>query len=155
DHSNLAEAVFTDRQVVELAGKSEKAVFETFCMVGGDNGWFGYDILWKMRGLIDKLFGGYGLSRGRRDPKNIRLGDSVDFWKVVDVKQNERLLLYAQMKLPGTAWLEWIIKDKKLYQSAYFYPNGLLGRIYWYAMLPFHIFIFRGMAKNIIKKAKN
>lgn len=155
DHSNLAKAVFTDRQVVELAGKSEKAVFETFCMVGGDNGWFGYDILWKMRGLIDKLFGGYGLSRGRRDPKNIRLGDSVDFWKVVDVKQNERLLLYAQMKLPGTAWLEWIIKDKKLYQSAYFYPNGLLGRIYWYAMLPFHIFIFRGMAKNIIKKAKN
>ncbi|MGE4398350.1 MAG: SDR family oxidoreductase [Campylobacterales bacterium] len=154
DHSSLADAVFTDRQITELDGVDAKKVFETFCAVGGDNGWFGYDSLWKMRGFIDKIFGGYGLSRGRRDPKTLRISDSVDFWKVVDVEENKRLLLFAQMKLPGTAWLEWLIKDGKLYQTAYFYPHGLLGRLYWYAMLPFHVFIFRGMAQNIIKKAK-
>lgn len=154
DHSTLADAVFTDRQITKLEGAEPKKVFETFCAVGGDNGWFGYDSLWKMRGFIDKIFGGYGLSRGRRDPKTLRISDSVDFWKVVDVEENKRLLLFAQMKLPKTAWLEWLIKDGKLYQTAYFYPHGLLGRLYWYAMLPFHVFIFRGMAQNIIKKAK-
>lgn len=154
DHSTLADAVFTDRQITELDGAEPKKVFETFCAVGGENGWFGYDSLWKMRGLIDKMFGGYGLSRGRRDPKTLRISDSVDFWKVVDIQDNKRLLLFAQMKLPGTAWLEWLVRDGKLYQTAYFYPHGLLGRLYWYAMLPFHIFIFRGMAQNILKKAK-
>jgi uncharacterized protein YbjT (DUF2867 family) len=154
DHSTLADAVFTDRQITKLDGAEPKKVFETFCAVGGENGWFGYDSLWKMRGFIDKMFGGYGLSRGRRDPKTLRISDSVDFWKVVDIEEGKRVLLFAQMKLPGTAWLEWLIKDDKLYQTAYFYPHGLLGRLYWYAMLPFHIFIFRGMAKNIIKEAK-
>lgn len=155
DHSKIAEAVFTDRQSVELGGISPQKVFETVSSVGGETGWFGYEILWKIRGFVDKIIGGYGLSRGRRDPKNLRVGDSVDFWKVVDVKQNERVLLFAQMKLPGKAWLEWVIKDGRLHQSAYFYPHGLFGRLYWYAMLPFHLFIFGGMAKNIIKKAKN
>jgi len=153
-HSSLADAVFVDRQVVALDAASTKSVFDVICAVGGKNGWFGYDLLWKMRGTIDKLVGGYGLSRGRRDAKTLRVGDSVDFWKVVDIKEDERLLLFAQMKLPGKAWLEWLIKDGKLYQSAYFYPYGLLGRIYWYVMLPFHWFIFAGMARNIIKKAK-
>lgn len=155
DHTKIAEAVFTDRQSVELGGISPQKVFETISSVGGETGWFGYEFLWKIRGFVDKIIGGYGLSRGRRDPKNLRVGDSVDFWKVVDVKQNERVLLFAQMKLPGKAWLEWVIKDGRLHQSAYFYPHGLLGRLYWYAMLPFHLFIFGGMAKNIMKKAKN
>lgn len=155
DHSSIADAVFIDRQVVCFDSVDEKKVFETFCTVGGENGWFGYDTLWKIRGIIDKIFGGYGLSRGRRDPKILRIGDSVDFWKVVDLQEDKRLLLFAQMKLPGTAWLEWIIKDGKLHQSAYFYPHGVMGRLYWYSMLLFHIFIFRKMAQNIIKKAKN
>lgn len=154
DHSALANAVFTDRQILSLNGISKSQIFATVCSIGGDNGWSGYELLWKVRGTIDKLFGGYGLSRGRRDPQNLRIGDSVDFWKVVDLKENERLLLFAQMKLPGKAWLEFLIKEDKLYQTAYFYPHGLKGRLYWYAMLPFHLFIFRGMAKNLMQKAQ-
>jgi hypothetical protein len=153
DHSSLADAVFIDRQIVALEGVSKESLYQTFCSVGGDNGWFGYDMLWEMRGLIDKAVGGYGLSRGRRDAKVLRIGDSVDFWKVVDLVENERLLLFAQMKLPGKAWLEYLIKDDKLYQSAYFYPEGLAGRLYWYVLIPIHFFVFRGMAKNLIKKA--
>ncbi|MCK9371919.1 MAG: SDR family oxidoreductase [Sulfuricurvum sp.] len=155
NHSDLADAVFTDRQIIPLEGIPEEKLFATICSVGGNNGWFGYELLWKVRGVIDKLFGGYGLSRGRRDPKILRLGDSVDFWKVVDFQENKRLLLFAQMKLPGKAWLEFLIKENKLYQTAYFYPHGLLGRLYWYSMFPFHLFIFRGMAKNLIRKAHN
>ncbi len=155
NHSALSDAVFADRQTVKLDGADKEAVFKAICSVGGENGWFGYETLWRARGVIDKIFGGYGLSRGRRDAKELRIGDSVDFWKVVDLVENERVLLFAQMKLPGRAWLEWIIKDGALYQTAYFYPHGLLGRIYWYAMLPFHLFIFGGMAKNIIKKVNS
>jgi hypothetical protein len=77
----------------------------------------------------------------------------LDFWKVVDLKENERLLLYAQMKLPGEAWLEFKIKDNKLIQSAYFYPKGVFGRLYWYSLVPLHYFIFNNMIKSIIKKA--
>jgi len=154
DHANLADAVFIDRQIIPLDDVSAQKVFETFCSVGGKNGWFGFDWLWETRGLIDKLFGGYGISRGRRDPNIVRVGDSIDFWKVVDIQDDQRLLLFAQMKLPGKAWLEFLIKDGKLYQSAYFYPQGLVGRLYWYALLPFHFFVFKGMANNLIKKAK-
>ncbi|HEX5710352.1 MAG TPA: SDR family oxidoreductase [Sulfuricurvum sp.] len=154
DHSSLADAVFIDRQIVPLNGLTAHQVFATFCAVGGKNGWFGYDLLWRMRGFIDKLFGGYGLSRGRRDATAVRIGDSIDFWKVVDLKEDKRLLLFAQMKLPGKAWLEYLIKDDKLYQSAYFYPQGLAGRLYWYLLIPFHFFVFKGMANNLIKKAK-
>ncbi|HEX5623192.1 MAG TPA: SDR family oxidoreductase, partial [Sulfuricurvum sp.] len=155
DHSTLASAVFVDRQIIPLHGINPKDLFDTVCTIGGVNGWFGFDRLWKIRGFIDKLFGGYGLSRGRRDPINLRIGDSVDFWKVVDLQENQRLLLYAQMKLPGKAWLEFLIKDNALYQTAYFYPHGLLGRIYWYAMFPFHLFIFKGMAKNLMQKVRS
>jgi uncharacterized protein YbjT (DUF2867 family) len=153
DHSSIADAIFADRQIIKLGKSKPEKVYEVISAVGGKNGWFGYESLWKVRGFIDKLFGGYGLSRGRRDAKELRMGDSVDFWKVVDVRENERVLLFAQMKLPGKAWLEWIIKDGNLIQTAYFYPYGLFGRIYWYAMLPFHWLIFGGMARNIIKKA--
>ncbi len=154
DHSSLADAVFIDRQIVPLGNLSAHQVFTTFCSIGGKNGWSGYDWLWRIRGFIDKLFGGYGLSRGRRNATEVRIGDSIDFWKVVDVQEDKRLLLFAQMKLPGKAWLEFLIKDGQLYQSAYFYPQGLAGRIYWYALIPFHIFVFKGMAQNLIRKAQ-
>jgi uncharacterized protein YbjT (DUF2867 family) len=154
DHANLADAMFIDRQIIPLRNVSAKKVFDTFCSVGGETGWFGFDWLWETRGFIDKLFGGYGISRGRRDPNTVRVGDSIDFWKVVDIQDNQRLLLFAQMKLPGKAWLEFLVKDEKLYQSAYFYPQGLAGRLYWYALIPFHFFVFKGMANNLIKKAQ-
>jgi len=99
------------------------------------------------------MIGGVGLKRGRRDPNKLRIGDSLDFWKVVDVKENERLLLYAQMKVPGNAWLEFKIEDNKLIQSAYFYPRGVFGRLYWYILIPIHYFVFNNMINSIIKKA--
>ncbi|MFZ5374924.1 MAG: SDR family oxidoreductase [Campylobacterota bacterium] len=153
DHSALADALFIDRRVLPLGGISPERLYRTFCSIGGGKGWFGYESLWTIRGLIDKLAGGYGLSRGRRDPNTLRIGDSVDFWKVVDLKENERLLLYAQMKLPGKAWLEFRISDGNLYQTAYFYPHGLAGRLYWYALVPFHNLVFGAMAANLIREA--
>lgn len=154
DHAHdIAAAVFSDRRVLALGGKSPEAVYKSFCAIGGSNGWFGYDWLWKVRGGIDKLLGGAGVNRGRRDSEILRIGDSLDFWKVVDLVENERLLLYAQMKLPGSAWLEFKIHQGNLIQSAYFYPDGVSGRLYWYALVPFHHLIFANMAKKILERA--
>ncbi|NTV37733.1 MAG: DUF2867 domain-containing protein [Anaerolineales bacterium] len=102
--------------------------------------------------FLDKLSGGVGLRRGRRDDKHLVAGDALDFWRVIYAnREDKRLLLYAEMKLPGEAWLEFKIKDNVLYQTATFRPLGLWGRLYWYSVLPFHSFIFRGMIGNIIK----
>lgn len=152
---NIANAVFIDRRIVDLGDIPPERVYRSFCMIGGESGWFGYDWLWKIRGIIDKLFGGAGLNRGRRDSYHLRIGDSVDFWKVVDLVENERLLLFAQMKLPGKAWLEFKIHDRQLIQSAYFYPSGVSGRLYWYALIPLHHLIFGNMASSILQRAKN
>lgn len=156
DHDEeLADAIFLDRKVLEIKNIKKENVFKSFLSIGGENGWFRYDFLWEIRGFIDQLVGGAGLNRGRRNQNELRVGDSLDFWKVVDIKENERLLLFAQMKVPGTAWLEFKIKDNKLIQSAYFYPKGVFGRLYWYAMIPLHFFVFNNMIKSILNKAKN
>ena len=106
--------------------------------------------LWELRGFIDKVFGGVGLRRGRKSNYNISAGDSIDFWRVLFADKSEkRLLLYAEMKLPGEAWLEFKIMDGKLYQTATFRPLGLMGRIYRYSVIPLHAIIFRGMIRNI------
>ena len=123
--------------------------------IGGDRGWYYWDWIWNIRGFLDKVFGGVGSRRGRTSGVTIKAGDVLDFWRVLLAdKKNNRLLLYAEMKLPGEAWLEFKIlerdNEKILSQVATFRPNGLLGRIYWYAMMPFHYFIFRGMAKEIV-----
>ncbi|WP_419764467.1 MAG: SDR family oxidoreductase [Arcobacter sp.] len=149
----LADAVFVDRRVEDISEYSQEKIYKSFICIGGDLGWFDYDFLWRIRGVIDKIIGGVGLKRGRRDQFNLRVGDSLDFWKVIDVQENKRLLLYAQMKLPGTAWLEFKIDGNKLIQSAYFYPKGLWGRVYWYMLVPVHYFVFNNMIKSIIKKA--
>jgi len=118
--------------------------------IGGKNGWYYADWLWELRGFIDKLFGGVGLRRGRKSTTDIIPGDAIDFWRVlVASKEEKRLLLYAEMKLPGEAWLEFIIINNTLCQIATFRPLGLWGRLYWYSLLPFHAFIFKGMLKNI------
>ncbi|WP_373000389.1 SDR family oxidoreductase [Sulfurimonas sp.] len=150
----ISDAIFVDRKIEDLKDISSQKVFKTFISIGGENGWFDYTFLWKVRGLIDKMIGGVGLHRGRRVENELRVGDSLDFWKVIDVEDNERLLLLAQMKLPGTAWLEFKIEDSKLIQSAYFYPKGVLGRLYWYCLIPVHYFVFKNMIKNIIQNAK-
>ena len=151
----IADAIFFDRKEKDIGTLSKENVYKTFTSIGGDNGWFDYDFLWEIRGFIDKMIGGVGLKRGRRDQSKLRVGESLDFWKVIDVKEDERLLLYAQMKVPGNAWLEFKIEDNKLIQSAYFYPKGVLGRLYWYTLIPIHYLVFNNMINSIIKKASN
>ena len=102
---------------------------------------------------MDKLVGGYGLNRGRRLDRELRLGDALDFWKVVDIKEGKRLLLYAQMKLPGSAWLEFDIQPNQLVQTAHFLPRGLLGRLYWYAIAPLHNLVFADLARAVVNDA--
>ncbi|GGG43619.1 SDR family oxidoreductase [Bizionia arctica] len=124
--------------------------------IGGTTGWYYGNFLWKTRGFIDKLFGGVGLRRGRTNPSAINVGDSIDFWRVLYANKEEgRLLLFAEMKLPGEAWLEFKVVDKQLTQTATFRPLGLAGRLYWYAVFPFHGFIFKGMLKQITAMPKD
>lgn len=152
--NDISKAIFIDRKELDISTIEASKVYQSFIGLGGENGWFDFDFLWEIRGIIDKLIGGVGLKRGRRSQCDLRISDCLDFWKVVDLKENERLLLYAQMKLPGVAWLEFKIKENKLIQSAYFYPKGVFGRLYWYALVPLHYFVFTNMIKSIIKKAK-
>jgi uncharacterized protein YbjT (DUF2867 family) len=120
--------------------------------IGGETGWYYGNYLWKFRGFIDKLFGGTGLRRGRTHPTELNTGDSLDFWRVIYVnKKVKKLLLYAEMKLPGEAWLEFKIEDGILYQTATFRPQGIAGRLYWYAVTPFHWFVFNGMISKLVK----
>jgi len=129
---------------------NEALVLERIWAIGGKRGWYYGNWLWEIRGLLDKMVGGVGLRRGRRDDRHLVAGDALDFWRVLFADKGEkRLLLYAEMKLPGEAWLEFKIDNGELIQTATFRPLGLWGRLYWYSVLPFHGFIFRGMIKNI------
>ncbi len=119
--------------------------------IGGNNGWYYGTFLWKIRGHIDKLFGGIGLRRGRTSPTELDAGDALDFWRVIFAnKAQQKLLLYAEMRLPGEAWLEFKIEDGLLKQTATFRPRGLWGRLYWYSILPFHGLIFNGMINKLV-----
>lgn len=149
----ISDAIFVDRQESDISSYDKEKVFKAIKSIGGESGWFDYGFLWEIRGVIDKMIGGAGLSRGRRDSCDLRLGECLDFWRVEDIKENERLLLYAQMKVPGHAWLEFKLEGNKLIQSAYFYPKGVWGRIYWYAMMPLHYFIFKNMIDSILKNS--
>ena len=151
--NEISQALYMDRKEADISHIQAQKVYQAFTSIGGENGWFAFDFLWELRGFIDKMIGGVGLKRGRRSQCDLRISDCLDFWRVVDLKENERLLLYAQMKLPGEAWLEFKIKDNKLIQSAYFYPKGVFGRLYWYSLVPIHYFIFKNMINSIIKKA--
>lgn len=124
---------------------------ERIWSIGGTNGWYAGNVLWQIRGFMDKLFGGVGLRRGRKHPTEITAGESLDFWRVLLAdKSQRRLLLYAEMKLPGEAWLEFkISEDNMVTQTATFRPWGLWGRLYWLAVLPLHGYIFPGMLKHI------
>ena len=122
--------------------------------IGGENGWYYMDWAWNLRGFFDRLVGGVGLRRGRTEAKHLKAGDALDFWRVlVSDVEGRRLLLYAEMKLPGEAWLEFKIQGQTFIQTATFRPRGLLGRLYWYGLYPFHCFIFRGMARSIVNQS--
>ncbi len=136
-------------------GKSNnpELTLEKLWAIGGKTGWYYGKWLWEIRGIMDQLIGGVGMRRGRRSGTEISTGDTLDFWRVlVANKKEKRLLLYAEMKLPGEAWLEFKIDENNiLIQTATFRPLGVLGRLYWYSVLPFHGFIFKGMINNILK----
>ena len=118
--------------------------------IGGENGWYYGNFLWKLRGFFDKVFGGIGLRRGRTNPTTLQVGDSLDFWRVIYAdKKQKRLLLYAEMKIPGEAWLEFKIEDNTLTQTATFRPKGVAGRLYWYTVTPFHWFVFNGLISKL------
>ncbi len=140
---------------VKLPFKSEPDnVLDNIWSIGGSRGWYYWDWIWELRGLIDKMVGGIGSRRGRTHSSQIRAGDALDFWRVLLAdRTGKRLLLYAEMKLPGEAWLEFKILHRNgvsmLSQVATFRPNGLWGRLYWYIMWPFHLFIFKGMARRL------
>ena len=146
---------FKDRKEIEIKNDPEQ-VLDNVWSIGGERGWYYGNTLWRIRGYLDKLSGGVGLRRGRTNLNRLASGDVLDFWRVIVADRDEkRLLLYAEMKLPGEAWLEFKIIQKGnkqfLTQTATFRPSGLPGRIYWYLLLPFHFFIFDGMINNIEK----
>jgi hypothetical protein len=146
-----------DEQVVRSRATSED-LFWAFSRIGGDVGYYTMDWAWRVRGLIDAAVGGVGLRRGRRHPEILRVGESLDFWRVVHVEPGKSLRLYAEMTLPGDAWLAFEVEQvddgSQLTQTALFVPRGLLGRIYWWAMFPFHVAIFRRMAQRIAGAAE-
>ncbi|MGV8829846.1 MAG: SDR family oxidoreductase [Breznakibacter sp.] len=125
---------------------------EKIWRIGGQTGWYYATWLWQLRGFIDKIFGGVGLRRGRTHPFLIEAGDALDFWRILYAnKEERRLLLFAEMRLPGEAWLEFKIEDGHLIQTATFRPKGLWGRLYWYSVLPLHGIVFQGLMKQLAK----
>lgn len=133
----------------------ETETLDKIWAIGGSNGWYYATFLWKIRGYLDKLFGGIGLRRGRTHQTKLNAGDPLDFWRVLYAnKEEKRLLLFAEMRLPGEAWLEFKIEKNELHQRAVFRPKGIWGRLYWYSVLPFHGIIFNGMINKLVQKNK-
>jgi len=152
--------VFVDRRTIQaMAGADD--VFRAICHIGGGQGYYAADWLWRLRGGIDRLLGGPGLRRGRRDPEKVRYGEALDFWRVTGIEPNRRLELRAEMWLPGEASLEFEIQPHTengprclVVQTARFKPRGLLGLAYWYAVLPLHSIVFSGMLSGIRRAAE-
>ena len=143
---------FKDIRKIKIC--NAESVLNKIWSIGGTTGWYYGNWLWTLRGFLDKMVGGVGLRRGRKNPTKIYAGDALDFWRVLLAsKEQKRLLLYAEMRLPGEAWLEFKINNENiLEQTATFRPLGILGRLYWYLVLPFHGFIFNGMIRSIAKE---
>lgn len=136
-----------------------EAVWREVAAIGGENGYYFLNVLWQVRGCVDELTGGVGLRRGRRDPHEIAVGDAIDFWRVAAVEPGRRLTLLAEMKLPGSAALEFELRPEgdrrtRLVVTAYFHPAGAPGLMYWYAMAPAHMAIFGGLARAIADRAE-
>lgn len=150
--------LMTDSRTIRVTIEPKDA-FAPIRRIGGATGWYYANWLWRLRGLLDRLFGGVGLRRGRRDPDSLRVGDPVDFWRVEAMEPDRRLRLAAEMKLPGRAWLEFeVTRDTAgsvIRQTATFDPKGLLGRAYWYSVFPLHQFVFGGMLQGIAAKGKS
>jgi len=153
----VEEGMFVEKRQ-KLLDLSPADVFRSYTGIGGERGWLYMDWSWAMRGWLDKAVGGVGLRRGRRHPDDIRAGESLDFWRVEEVQKDRLLRLRAEMKLPGKAWLQFESEPKEgktlLTVTAYFAPHGLFGFLYWYAMWPFHKFIFDGLTRQVASRAR-
>lgn len=142
----------------KVVNTSSEQVFRSFTGLGGNRGWLYMNAAWRLRGVMDRLIGGVGLRRGRRDPDYVRIGDALDFWRVEAVEPNKLMRLRAEMKVPGQAWLEFRAtptEDGKtlLSQTAFFAPRGLAGWLYWYALYPVHALIFSGLIRKVGARA--
>lgn len=150
--------VLTDEQSASIDDAGPSEVFAVLAGIGGDRGWFVADSLWSIRGIADKVVGGPGMRRGRRDPDRLRVGDALDFWRVEAAEPPSLLRLRAEMRVPGEAWLEWRVEPAaegaELTQRAIFVPRGLFGRLYWFVMAPFHRLIFARLALAIVERAR-
>jgi len=151
--------VFKDSRTTFIKAKSDD-LYHVIKSIGGKNGYYAANWLWEARGFIDKLFGGPGLHRGRKNNTNIEIGDTIDFWRVVDIRENKSMKLYAEMKLPGVAMLLFKIESDlsdssrvKFTQTATFKPRGLFGIVYWYLVKPLHGIVFAGMLNGITAQA--
>lgn len=150
--------LLVDEQEARSSGDAE-AVFRAVSGIGGRRGWYVAEPLWVLRGMIDVLIGGVGMRRGRRDPDTLRVGDALDFWRVEAVEPPALLRLRAEMRTPGDAWLEWQVTagpggGSVLHQRAIFHPRGLLGRLYWYGLIPFHALIFKRLCHRLVAEAE-
>ena len=154
------ETIYRDHRE-KIVETSKANLWKSVEQIGGENGWYGADFLWWARGILDRLFGGVGLRRGRRSPDTLRIGDSLDFWRVENLEPGVSLKLYAEMILPGKAWLEFKIEEvevdgkkmRRISQDATFSPRGLGGQLYWFAVSPFHVLIFPRMLANLVRSA--
>jgi len=150
--------LYTDVREVECHASAEELWRAVEC-IGGENGWYSANLLWKIRGLIDRLLGGVGLRRGRRDPRHLMVGEPVDFWRVETKDQPDLLRLRAEMKMPGRAWLEFHVQsvsahESRLIQRAVYWPRSLAGHLYWWSVAPFHAFVFPPMARHLVERAE-
>jgi len=160
DPSWAGETIYRDHRE-KIVETSSANLWKSVEQIGGENGWYGADFLWWARGVLDRLFGGVGLRRGRRSPDTLRIGDSLDFWRVENLEPGVSLKLYAEMILPGKAWLEFRIEEievagkkvRKISQDATFSPRGLGGQLYWFAVSPFHVLVFPRMLANLVRSA--
>jgi hypothetical protein len=148
--------ILHDRRSLKIKGDPDE-VLEKIFSIGGDTGWYFANWIWNVRGVIDKMVGGVGLRRGRRNASDLNPGDALDFWRVLIAdRENKRLLLFAEMKVPGEAWLEFkiVLKEDGFYliQTATFMPKGLSGRLYWWGLLPIHLVMFQEMIKSIANR---
>jgi uncharacterized protein YbjT (DUF2867 family) len=159
DFTGLEEGMLVDRRVRDTVVPASR-VTQVFSSLGGERGWLAAETLWRIRGWIDRLVGGVGLRRGRRSAKGLRIGDAVDFWRVEAYESDRLLRLRAEMRLPGRAWLQFEARanaraGSTLLQTAFFEPRGLWGYLYWYAVLPFHHWVFNQLADRIVRAAES
>ncbi len=147
-----------DSRKIQVRVSPQKA-FEPILNLGGKNGWYAWNILWQLRGAIDLLIGGVGMRRGRPENRDLRVGDTLDFWRVEALEKPHHIRLFAEMKVPGKAWLQFEIEPDEdgstIRQTATFYPFGLSGLLYWYGIYPLHALVFRSMIRAIAKRAES